>query len=193
MSDADADERWVEPADEHTDRAASEAGFRPGRELLQLRRSLPVGEAVTIRTRPFEPGRDEQAWLAVNNRAFAWHPDQGGKTRRDLERTMAEPWFDAAGFLLHERDGRLAGFCWTKVHRDEDPPLGEIFVIGVDPDLAGRGLGRALTVAGLDHLYRHDGTPVGMLYVEADNERAIRMYAGLGFEVHHRRRQYVRS
>lgn len=185
--------RWVEPADEATDRAMRAQGYRPVRELLQMRRPLPLDEPVTVETRPFEAGRDEAAWLEVNNRAFAWHPDQANQTPDDLARTMAEPWFDPEGFLLHERDGRLVGFCWTKVHADHDPPLGEIFVIGVDPDVAGQGLGRALTVAGLDHLHRHDGTPIAMLYVEADNHRAIRTYRSLGFEVHQRRRQYVRD
>jgi len=127
--------------------------------------------------------------VAVNNRAFEWHPDQAGRTVDWLHDAAAEPWFDPAGFLVHETDGRVDGFCWTKVHADQDPPLGEIYVIAVDPDAHGRGLGRGLTVAGLDHLAGLDLT-VGMLYVEALNVPALALYERLGFVRHEVQRAY---
>ncbi len=181
---------WItRPTDAHH-RLATAVGLTPGRELWQMRRPLPVGEAYTLVTRPFVVGRDEEAWLEVNNRAFDWHPEQGGWTPEDLRDREAEPWFDPAGFLVHEIDGRLAGFCWTKVHADHDPPLGEIYVIAVDPDLHARGLGRALVLAGLDHLHGR-GLGVGMLYVDGDNEPATRLYRSLGFAVDHVDRAFV--
>lgn len=182
---------WVEAADESIDAAARTVGFDIGRELLQMRRSLPVDEAYDIPLRPFVVGQDEDAWLAVNNAAFDWHEDQSDWTLADVQEREREPWFDGAGFLLTEIDGRLAGFCWTKVHDATVPPLGEIYVIAVDPDFHGRGLGRALTLAGLDHLARR-GIEVGMLYVEADNTAARSLYEHLGFTVHHRDRRYER-
>jgi mycothiol synthase len=155
-----------------------------------MRVALPVEDPPDISLRSFRPGIDEDAWLEVNNRAFDWHPEQGGWDRETLEQREAEEWFDPDGFLLHERDGRLAGFCWTKVHDDHDPPLGEIYVIAVDPDFHGQHLGRALTLAGLDSLHRR-GLEIGMLYVDAANTPAVRLYEKLGFTVHHIDRAYV--
>lgn len=155
-------------------------GLTLDREILQLRCDLPRPDPWSLDVRPFEVGRDDDAWLVVNNRAFAWHPDQSDWRRSHLAEREAEDWFDPAGFLLHERDGRLAGFCWTKVHSDERPALGEIYVIGVDPDFQGLGLGRALVLAGLASLTDR-GLHHGILYVESDNTTAIALYEQLGF------------
>ena len=184
---------------------ARSAGFTRFRALWQLHmpltgRALPAPAwpaGVSVRT--FRPGEDEDEWLAVNGRAFAHHPEQGSWTRKDLEVREAEPWFDPAGFFIAERDGRMAGFHWTKVHPPEPgtagpgtqgpgtpglgtPGLGvgEVYVVGVDPVEQGSGLGRALTLAGLHHL-RDRGTAEAMLYVDEDNVPAIRMYEALGF------------
>jgi mycothiol synthase len=170
------------------DAFARDRGFTRTRSLWQMRRPLtgldlpepafPAG--VTIRT--FVPGKDEEAWLAVNAKAFARHPEQGSWTRADLDLREAEPWFDPDGFILAERDGALAGFHWTKVHPEgpDGAPEGEVYVVGVAPGRQGGGLGRALTIAGLRYL-RDRGLGHVMLYVDEDNVAATRMYTALGF------------
>jgi mycothiol synthase len=166
-------------------------GFSRGRELLQMRRPLPHPEAPrwpagTV-VRRFVPGEDEDAFLAVNNRAFAGHVEQGGWDRATLAQREAEPWFDPSGFLLAERGGELTGFCWTKVHPNG---MGEIYVIAVDPSAQGTGLGKALVLGGLASLAER-GITTGMLYVDAANEGAVGLYRHLGFDVHHVDRAYV--
>jgi len=173
-------------------------GFTRVRSLWQMRRPLngrlSVDEAsastdiplpefppgVTLRT--FVPGKDEEAWLGANARAFAHHPEQGAWTREDLELRKAEPWFDPAGFFLAEREGRIVGFHWTKVHSagPDGTPEGEVYVVGVDPGQQGGGLGRALTLAGLRYLRSRELAHV-MLYVDEENVAATRLYTALGF------------
>ncbi|WP_436778262.1 mycothiol synthase [Yinghuangia sp. YIM S09857] len=181
------------PAAEHL---AAEFGFTAFRELWQMRRAvglaLPETQAppgVTVRT--FVPGQDDDAWLALNAKAFAHHPEQGAWTHDDLRRRIAEPWFDPAGFFLAEDEaGRLVGFHWTKVHpaAGAEGPLGEVYVVGVDPSAQGGGLGKMLTAVGLTHLAQTeaDGGPLAevLLYVDADNEAAVAVYTRLGFRVH---------
>jgi mycothiol synthase len=188
-------ELWIEQVDDALDAAATDAGFEQWRDLFQMRCPLPVpgDRSPDFAVRPFTPA-DAEAFLAVNNRAFSWHPEQGNMTLDGLHERLAEPWFDPAGFLLHERDGRLAGFCWTKVHAPDaalgDPAMGEIYAIAIDPDFHGQGLGGPMTLAGLDWLAQQ-GLEVGMLYVESDNHAAVRTYERLGFTVHHIDRAYA--
>jgi len=184
-----------------SDAVARMAGLTDRRDLLQLRRPLPVQadhparpSAPRVALRPFRLGRDVDAWLRVNNRAFADHPDQGRETAETLTARMAEPWYDPADFLVSDdpaRPGELTGFCWTKRHRpaDPDPALGEIYVIAVDPSHRGEGQGPSFVLAGLDHL-SEVGLRTAVLYVDADNGPARRLYDRLGFVPHRIRRVY---
>jgi len=175
-------------------------GFIRARVLWQMRRSLidfsevsVMPDGVTLRH--FRPGHDEQAWLAVNARAFAHHPEQGRWTLADLRLREAEPWFDPAGFLLAvDLEDTLVGFHWTKVHppAGDDPAIGEIYVLGVDPGGHRRGLGAALSVAGLQHL-AETGLSQAMLYVDESNTAAVALYRKLGFEIYQADVMYARS
>lgn len=111
---------WVPKPDAIDDAVAEAVGLTRGRDLVQMRRRLPIeGEHSTVAVRAFRPGSDEPAWLEVNNRAFRGHPEQGSWDLATLRERERQPWFDPEGFLLCELDGRLAGFCWTKVHEPD--------------------------------------------------------------------------
>jgi mycothiol synthase len=191
---------WVHGADPSAADVARGAGFSHERDLLQLRVPLPLPTPPSWPTgvvvRSFRPGEDDQAWLGVNNRAFAGHPEQGGWTVQHLRQREAEDWFDPDGFLVALDDEGMAGFCWTKVHPPEPPrepeALGEIYVIGADPRWHGRGLGRALTSGGLASLADR-GVTVGMLYVDGANAAAVGLYRALGFREHRVDRAYGRD
>lgn len=168
---------------------AERAGLAVVRELWLMGADLtrpveadPPALAPGVAVRAFVPGQDEQAWRRVNARAFVHHPEQGRMSRQDLDARIAEPWFDPGSFLLAERDGVLLGSIWMKVHPADgaEGPAGEIYVLGVDPDAQGLGLGGALTRLGLDHLIGR-GLSRAILYTEGDNAVAIRAYARAGF------------
>ncbi len=187
----------------HGDRPAAEA-FAGARRLEVVRELFVLGRRFAdhppledvvlpagLVARPFRPGQDEAEWLRVNALAFAHHPEQGRLTRADLDARMGEAWFDPAGLLLvvpEDDPYRVAAFHWTKV-RPEDGN-GEVYVVGVDPAYQGRGLGRPLTLLGLQRL-RAVGVDDVILYVDGDNPAALRVYRGLGFTTRSVDRMYA--
>jgi mycothiol synthase len=159
---------------------AKRFGFDKVRELWVMRRlltELPPEASPTPGVRTFRPG-DEAELLRVNAAAFAHHPEQGSMSAENLAERMAEPWFDPEGLFLALDGDRLLGFHWTKLHPNGE---GEVYVVGIDPAAQGGGLGRTLTLAGLQHLARSGARRVH-LYVESDNAAALRIYTGLGFQ-----------
>ncbi len=176
---------------------AEKSGFKRVRTVIQMRRSLndPIPElSKEIEIRNFLPGIDNEEWIALNNRAFTAHPEQSNWSARDLEVRIKEDWFDPQGFLIAEENKAMTGFCWTKIHgghthkhsdqtheeeHDHDP-IGEIYIMAVDPIHFGKGIGRAVTIAGLRHM-RYQGIFSAMLYVDEENLAAIKLYQSLGF------------
>ena len=155
------------------------------RRILKLHRSLeepvtPVAHNFHIIT--FDTQLHPQPWLELNNRIFSTHPDQGNWAMADLENRMHEPWFDPHGFFLCVSEEKIVGFCWTKIHQDlvNKEPIGELYVIGVDPAHSGKGIGKALCTQGLIYL-KNNGITQGMLYVDEDNEAGKGLYKTLGF------------
>ena len=155
------------------------------RRILKLHRSLaepvtPVAHNFHIIT--FDTQLHPQLWLELNNRIFSTHPDQGNWAMADLENRMHEPWFDPHGFFLCVSEEKIVGFCWTKIHQDlvNADPVGELYVIGVDPQEHSKGIGKTVCNEGLIYL-RGKGIKESILYVDADNEAGKGLYTSLGF------------
>jgi mycothiol synthase len=183
LAEGDGARVWAHGNLEPARATAAAMGLAKARELLQMRRGLtdlpPVTVPPDVRLTTYSGPDDDAEVLRVNNAAFAWHPEQGGWTEADIAERRGESWFDADGLFLAFEGDRLLGFHWTKVHEDG---LGEVYVVGVDPDAQGRGLGATLTLVGLHHLAKR-GADTVLLYVEADNSAAVKTYQRLGFDV----------
>lgn len=200
LEQLDRVEAWSHGDHPAAARIAERFGIPRERELKIMSRptSLPVPEIAVpegVQIRTFTP-EDEPALLAVNAAAFAHHPEQGEMTSEDFRERMAEPWFDAEGLFLAVPDDAavvggepLLGFHWTKVHADEEPPYGEVYVVAVNPKAAGRGLGTVLTNIGLQHLADR-GLGEVILYVDGDNVPAIALYERTGFKLVRTEAQY---
>jgi len=171
-------------------------GLKHSITVIQMHRSLtdPIPEIDSkIPIRGFLPDIDNESWLKLNNEAFQGHPEQSNWSDSDLAIRTKEVWFNPKGFLIAEIEDELARFCWTKVHgghthkhsdgesEHNHDPIGEIYIMGVNPNFQGRGIGKAVTIAGLKHL-RYEGIFNAMLYVDADNAGAINLYTSLGFK-----------
>jgi mycothiol synthase len=155
------------------------------RHILKIHRSLTDPLPTTKREyaiRTFNPEQDKDRWLELNNKIFANHPDQGNWVMQDLENRMNEPWFDPEGFFLATENGAIEGFVWTKIHQDliNLDPVGELYVVGTHPDHAGRGIARALSVEAINYLV-NKGLKHAILYVDADNDKGLKLYGSLGF------------
>ena len=156
------------------------------RHILKLHRDLTT-QSLPQRSHEFtiecfNTATHKQAWLDLNNKVFAHHEDQGNWAMADLENRMAEPWFNPQGFFLATQKGEIEGFVWTKIHQDlvNQDPVGELYVVGTAPEHHGRGIARALSVEAINYFVTK-GLKHAMLYVDADNEKGLKLYQSLGF------------
>lgn len=153
------------------------AGFVATRELAYMSISLPIeDQGEVVRTRPFQPS-DTSEILALNRAAFSSHREAGTLEEREFHVMLDQHGMGTSGLRVFEEAGEIYGFCWTRVHPNGD---GEIFRIAVNPKRQGRGIGRALVLAGFDHLAREHDVSIGTLWVDRSNETAVRLYSALG-------------
>jgi mycothiol synthase len=185
---------WVHGENEAAAALASSFSFEKIRTVLQMQKQLTEIEKLPdidpkIIIRSFLPGLDSSDWLLLNNKVFKDHPEQSDWHLSDLNHRLSEDWFDEKGFFIAFLNNQLIGSTWTKIHgalthdhggSHDHPAIGEIYITAVDPNYAGIGLGRALTITALNFL-KYQGLDQAMLYVDFDNSRALKLYHSLGF------------
>ena len=160
------------------------AGAAHVRTHLHLRRDdttavgapLPAGTAI----RPAE--RDDAATLTdIQNAAFTGSWGYAPNTTEEIAYRVFElPSDPPDRVLLLEEGGRVLAYCWT--HREHAGGPGMLAMVGTAPAEQSRGLGRAVTAAGVDHLVGIGATPIDIT-VDAENPAALRLYERLGFTV----------
>ncbi len=194
--DVDGLQAWAHGNLSGAQALAKKEGLKVTRKLLVMAiDGADLKDAATLNDVPLTPlnysqaveqmGREdvEKQWLQANNEAFSWHPEQGGWGLDRLHRGMEAEWFDPEDVLfLWDSGEKLAGFHWTKWHTEETPGFGEVYVVGLAKDYRGRGLGDPLLRIGLARMVEKGAERV-ILYVEADNEPAVKAYEKLGFYV----------
>ena len=173
---------------------AQSNNFIKVRTVIQMSKDLSEVSPIKCdyEIRSFLPDLDNKAWLDLNNQAFNNHPEQGNWSEADLLIRLNEDWFDEKGFFVAQDKKELIGFCWTKIHgghshshsssddHHDHAPIGEIYVTAVSSKCAGKGVGKALTITGLNYL-KYQGLNSAMLYVDAENQAAFNLYKSLGF------------
>jgi mycothiol synthase len=163
---------WAYNDSEASRAIAHSFGLEATRKLMHMHRHPGpppfVAERKGVKIRAFRPGEDDEAWLDLNNRIFAEHPENGNWTLEDLRGRMRQPWFRAEDLLMLEVDGKLAGFCWLKVEeRGSEGRVGEIYVIGTL------------------RVYHERNVDAVAVYVDDSNVRAVALYWSLEYHHHH--------
>jgi hypothetical protein len=102
---------------------------------------------------------------------------------------LTRPWNDPHGDITFARKsenatllaGRLNGVMVASAMAGHDGHRGTVYYVSVDPDLQGKGLGRAIMAAAEDWL-RARGVWKLNLMVRADNAPVTDFYSALGYD-----------
>ena len=167
--------------------AANRLGYVEARSVLRM--SAPMAGVARVPSSGISvvpmTEADADAIVAINNRAFADHPEQASMTCESFGVLSQSTWFDPDGVAVARCDDGIVGFCVTKA---EGSGVGEVYLLAVDPDSAGSGYGAMLASAGFEWLARH-GATTASVWVDSTNHGAIRIYRKLGLAEDFRNRE----
>ncbi len=157
-------------------------GFLPVRRHWQMSLTPDVGRLQMpqgFELRHFLPG-DEEGLCALQSLAFAGSWGFRPNTVEEIRYLVSTSRCHPEGVLLITWGQRMVAYCWTMDHPiDEEKAY--IHMMGVEPGHRGRGLGRAILVAGIEYLVKRGVKEIELL-VDSRNLAAKRLYLSVGFE-----------
>ena len=159
-------------------------GFKEVKTYWQMRwegdssPSLELPDGFCLRA--FKIGQDERTLVELQNAAFGQHWGFRPNTVEDISASVRFKRCDPDGIVFIVDKGKVAGYNWTLRASNDNSSIGWIAMTGVHPDYRGRGLGRAVVVAGIDYL-KSRGVDGVELEVDSENKPATSLYLGLGF------------
>lgn len=164
-------------------------GFTFVRRFLELRLDLaemvlPEMSEIAPRCRSLQPG-EEGRLTQLQNRSFAGTWGFNPNTTEEIMYRISLPNSSPDDIFLIFDSDKPVGYCWTRIEfrkkKATGDETGRIYMLGVDPDYRGRGLGRQLLHVGLSYL-KSKGLRVAVLTVDSENKAARVLYKSVGFE-----------
>ncbi len=160
------------------------SGFRAVRTYSVMRwegEEVPAPELPPgFGLRSLRAAQDEGSLTRLQNAAFGGSWGFCPNTVDEIEARLNLNTSDPEGVIFVTNRDRLVAYIWTTRTAGSGNPIGCIGMTGVHPDCRGKGLGRAIVLAGLKYLVSN-GIRTVELEVDEQNARAKEMYLSLGF------------
>jgi mycothiol synthase len=171
-------------------RVLSTLGFKPVRRFYELRLNisevnLEAAGCPDFAHRCLEAGEEEML-AHIQSRCFAGTWGYNPNTVEEIAWQLKIKNNCPEGVILAMDKGEVVGYCWTETVFSTDLSIGKqgrVYMLGVDADYRGKGLGRKLLLAGLLHL-RDKGREFIDITVDSQNIAAVTLYRSLGFQLH---------
>jgi len=168
--------------------ALSKMGFKFIRQFLELRLDISrvrwqYSNQCTVKYRNLQRGEESEV-AQLQNRSFTGTWGYNPNTVEDIVYNTNLSGFSPEDIVLACEGDKVIGYCWTRIicGAATDRRKGQIFMLGVDPDYRGRGIGKRVLLAGLSHL-KSKGLQIAELSVDDENKEARALYQSVGFEL----------
>lgn len=178
----------VRDSNEVARRVLPRLGFRCTHCYLELR--LPLADIClpdmaqsNYSYRHLQPG-GERNFTRLQNRCFADAWEYNPNTTEEIVYALTRSHCSPADIILVCEGDKPIGYCWTRTKCGATPTnngeKGRIYMLGVDPDYQGKGIGRNALLAGLTYL-KNNGIQTVELEVASQNKAALALYRSTGF------------
>lgn len=175
-------------------------GLRFIRYFFGYRLKFAAARLPDIRTngytfRNLRPGEEDQL-TAIQNRAFSGTWGFNPNTREEISYRIHSSTCSPEDVIMVYRQDRPIAYCWTRIFH-EDPragsvSLGEIHMLGVDPEYRKQSIGKNVLLAGLSHL-EDKGVELVELTADSEMPAALALYESVGFEKYKRTEWYEKK